>query len=297
MSTDQTTSQETKQIKAFDEDFIYTQLYEKGKVENYIRGGEPFSDATRLCLAQGLVDEETLKKYGSFAFRFIYDNMQTRGYPGDEGDAKKYLETLKTALKEKSPEELMKYTPVIGDVIAKFDKDIAAGEKTEEDKQRFIAGFLKDEQKRYKNFSEGHFYTNEKGEISRISDSAKIDLAYACYARIINTGQCPAYMAKLVEETGRELGLTKIDSIQQCSAYVKATLDERNATKNELKSEKDLSDQGITQTTSESAATDNANASQTALANQVDTKKCLQGQRPSAVRDAIKLLNATNGRH
>jgi hypothetical protein len=37
MSTDQTTNQEQEQ-QTLDEDVIYTQLYEKGKVENYTMG-------------------------------------------------------------------------------------------------------------------------------------------------------------------------------------------------------------------------------------------------------------------
>jgi hypothetical protein len=254
MSTDQTTNQEQEQ-QTLNEDVIYTQLYEKGKVENYTMG-EPFSDATRLCLAQGLVDEETLKKYGTFAFNFIYGNMQARIYPGDEGDAKKYLETLKTALKEKSPEELMKYTPGTGDIIAKLDQDIATGEKTEEDKQSFIAGFLQDEQKMYKNFSEGNFATDAEAEFSRLSVSGKCNVLYAFSARLLNTGQSPAHLESL---------------LYACDNYIERRRENTNL-KDELKSEKDLSNQGITQITSESAATDNANASQTALENQVDQK-------------------------
>jgi hypothetical protein len=87
-------------------------LYEKGQKTEPEDIGPIITTELELRRSQGYLSQKTLKKYGFLAYKFLYENMQTRWYPGDTGNAEQYLKTLKTALSQKEPEELIKYMRV-----------------------------------------------------------------------------------------------------------------------------------------------------------------------------------------
>jgi hypothetical protein len=131
-----------------DNDKFLQELYAHGQVDRAEDVGPMLTDERCYKRSKDYLSEDILKKYGSSAYRFLQDNMQTRAYPGDEGNAQQYLDTLKAALAEKAPEELIQYVSTYSDM-----KNLS-----EEQKKQFV----EEDQRMYKNWSEGHWVSDEQ---------------------------------------------------------------------------------------------------------------------------------------